>query len=223
MRRLAVSLTFLPTILLLAACPLKKKEGDDAAATAAEASVAATTDEAAAPAPATATDEASAPAPAIAPSAKNAGEVARFASETKIENQAAKVAAFATAHTSPRTGGVVASLKAGTDVVKIAEYNNAFLVTFADPKDASATLMGWVNKEAFVAALDAGVDASRPDAGRPDAGAKTGCAAGHEPVVLGAGAAPVCKKKCTSDKDCTKGCQVATGANGKAVRVCASE
>ena len=47
-----------------------------------------------------------------------------------------------------------------TDVTTIAEYENAFLITFADPKTPSDTLMGWLDKGSFtyVAPKDAGAD-----------------------------------------------------------------
>jgi len=215
-----------PSLLLLLGCP---KKGDDAADAAAES---------AAPPPVVEVAEAAAPAAALPP-AKNAGDVARFGTEVAVADDDSKLAAAVTqARTGPRQGGVVANLKAGTDVTKVVEYKDCFLVQFADPANASVTLAGWVPKEAFtaVAVVDAGprdaaldardaavvvVDAAVPvDAGH--AAAK--CAAGQE-MVIGLGKDPVCKRKCTADKDCKTGttygtCVPATSQGGKVVRIC---
>lgn len=220
MRKIVILLSLVPSVVLLAACPLMKKKGGEEDA-AAEAGAVAVAEEASAPEPAA---EASAPPPTAVPvTAKNAGEIARFAAETKIESQAAKILSATVARTGPRSGGNVAALKPQTDVVKVAEYKDAFLVTFADPKDSATTLMGWVNKEAFTAIADAGPDAAKPDAAVDAGPVVAKCAAGQELVVVGAGMPAVCKKKCTADKDCAKGCLVAQSASGKAVRVCAAD
>lgn len=222
MRKLLLLSGLLPCLLLLAGCP-KKKEAEADAAVAEDATAAAEPP---------ATDAAAAPP---APAAKNAAEVARFAAETKVEDDGAKPAVFAPARTSPKGGSVVATLKPGTDVTKIAEYQECFLVTFADPKDANTTLMGWIEKGSFtyVAPKDAGAtdaaaaDAGRVDAGVVDAGAVDAgppkCAANEERVTLSA-TVTACKKKCKEDKECTKGpCSVASSVTGKAVKVCAAD
>lgn len=215
MRKLLV----LSCLLVLTGCPKKKGETADAAAAAdAESAEAGGT-------AAAATD-----ADAQVTTAKNAADVARFASETKIESEAAKVAVPTSPRTAPRSGSAVAMLRAGADVTKIAEHQDCVLVTFPDPKDAATTLMGWVGKDAFHAPSDAGVsDAGPKDAGGKDAG-KPGplkCAAGQEAVSISAGE-PVCKKKCAKDAECKGGkpgsCAVAaTAVGGKAVRVCVSD
>jgi len=218
MRKLLPVVVLLPYAALLTACP---KKGGDAADAGAEAE-----------APPAATSAAPA---AAAPTAKNAGDVARFGTEKALANEAAKtVDAVSTVRTGPRQGGTVATLKAGTDVVKIADFKDTFLVTFADPKDATTTLMGWIGKEAFAAdvivdagpkdaaadaAKDAGVDAA---VATVDAGAAAKCAAGQE-LIVGLGAAPVCKKKCATDKDCGGAagtCAPGTAQGGKVVRFC---
>ena len=120
MRKLVLLSGLLPCLLLLAGCP--KKGGDaDAAA------------EAAAPDPAEA--GAAAPNAPPVPDAKNKADVARFQNETAISDDETKPANWVNARTSPKGGGVVANLKPGTDVHKHAEYQDCFLVTFADPKD----------------------------------------------------------------------------------------
>jgi hypothetical protein len=135
MRKLVLLSGLLPCLLLLAGCP--KKDGDaDAAA------------EAAAPDPDAAVVTAPAEAPVV-PDAKNKADVARFQNEVAVTDDEARPAAFVSARTSPKSGAVVASLKPGTDIHKHAEYQDCFLVSFPDPKDASTTLMGWIEKSSF--------------------------------------------------------------------------
>ena len=228
--RLLLVTTVLSCAVLALGCPKKKGEGADAAADAAVEAEAAVDP---------AVDAAPEPAAPVVVNAKNIGEIARFPAETPVTDDDAKLAQTAQARTSPKTGAVVATLKPTSDVNKIAEYQGAYLVTFADPKDANVTLMGWIGKESFTAPTivktDAGVKADagvKTDAGavvvdagaaKPDAGpAKLACATGQVPVVLSKD--PVCKKKCTKDADCKTGaCANATGQAGGVFRVCASE
>ena len=224
--------------LVLGGCHLLKKDGDaDAAADAT------TAPEAEAPA---AVVDAEAPPSPVA-DAKNSADVARFPAETPVSDDDLKLASTGIARTSPKTGTVVATLKPGTDVLKIAEYQSSILVTLADPRDASSTLMGWIGKESFSAppasakrdagASDAGAGEKVADAGAKvaDAGAKVdagggdakkpACAAGQVSVVLAKD--PVCRKKCAKDADCKGGaagtCANATTATGGIARVCANE
>jgi hypothetical protein len=206
MRKLFVLAGLLSCTVLVLGCPKKKVEGADAAAEALPTPVA---------------DAAATPA---AVTAKNAADVARFPGETPPAADDRKIAQFTPARTSPKAGNVVTTLKPGSEVTRVAEFQGSLLVTFADPKDASATLMGWIGHEAFTAAVihDAGV---KSDAGRPDAGAvKLVCAAGTVAVILSQDPNPICKKKCTKDADC-KGigngtCVNATGVTGTVVRAC---
>jgi hypothetical protein len=217
MRKLVLLSGLLPCLLLVAGCP---KKGGDATDGAAEAAV--DPDAAAANTPP--------PNAPPVPEAKNKADVARFQNETAVADDEAKPATFVSARTSPKGGSVVASLKPGTDIHKHAEYQDCFLVTFPDPKDASTTLMGWIEKSSFTyvapkdagpkdaAAGDAAVDAGAPapvDAGPPK------CAATDSLVILSAGAAPVCKKKCKEDKDCkTAPCANANTPTKTVARVC---
>lgn len=222
----------------LLGCPFKKGGDADAAADAASAPEA--------EAPAAAVVDA-APTPALV-HAKNSADVARFPGETPVSDDDLKLASTGSARTSPKTGTVVATLKPGTDVQKIAEYQSSILVAFVDPNDASSTLMGWIAKESFSAPAvstkrDAGAsDAAAPvadagkaaDAGHADAGKvadaggadakKLTCATGQVAVVLSKD--PVCRKKCTKDADCKGGsagsCANATTAAGGIARVCAN-
>lgn len=215
MRSLRLLWGILPAALLLG-CP---KKGGDAADATADVEVV----EAAASADATA---------AAAPTAKNAGDVARFPGETKIDSEKVKTTIAVVARTAARSGNAVATLKVGSEVTKLAEHNDAVLITFADPKDATSTLMGWVTKDAFVEPKDAGVKDASVDSGVKDAGVDAGkaalkCAAGQEAVILGAGHEPVCKKKCTKNTDCKGGavgaCATAASASGKATQVCVAD
>ena len=221
MRKLVLLSGLLPCLLLLAGCP--KKGGDaDAAA------------EAAAPDPDAAGATGANPPPNAppVPEAKNKADVARFQNETAVADDDSKPANFVSARTSPKSGSVVAGLKAGTDIHKHAEYQDCFLVTFADPKDPNTTLMGWIEKSSFtyVAPKDAGpkdaaaADAAPADAGAPapvDAGPPK-CAANEALVTLSA-SQTACKKKCTKDGDCkTPPCENANSA-GKVVRVCTKD
>lgn len=202
---------------LILGCPKKKDDGGDASADAAVVAVE----------PPAAVVDAGVPATPVAVNAKNVAEVARFPAETVITDDEAKLAQITPARTSPKTGNVVATLKPSSDVTKLAEYQNCYLVTFADPKDATVTLMGWIGKEYFTAPAIVKTDAgAKLDAGAvvvPDAGpAKLTCATGQTAVVLSKD--PICKKKCTKDADCKAGaCANASVQGGGVARVCAAE
>lgn len=225
----SMRLRLVPTIalsssLLVLGCP---KKGGDAADAAADTAAAPTEDAASVPPAST--------GPAVL-TASNSAVVARFPAETPVPDDDSKLAQTVQVHTSPRAGSVVATLKPGADVTKLATYEGSYLVSFPDPANASNTLGGWIVQDAFsapstpvvVAKGDAGVKtdagAAVVDAGaKVDAGAaKLACATGQVPVVLSKD--PVCKKKCTKDADCkTGGCANATGQGGGVFRVCASE
>jgi hypothetical protein len=214
MRKLVLLAGLLPCLLLVAGCP---KKGGDAADGAAEAAA----DDAA-------TGANPPPNAPPVPEAKNKADVARFQNETAVADDDSKPANVVNARKSPKTGAVVATLKPGTDVHKHAEYQDCFLVTFADPKDASTTLMGWIEKSSFtyVAPKDAGAkdataDATADAAVAVDAGPPK-CTATEVLVTLSA-TNTACKKKCKDDKDCTKGpCSNASSA-GKTVRACTAD
>lgn len=198
--------------LLATGCPKKGGDEQDAAPEAA---------------PVAEVPEAAAPAPV----AKNAADISRFGAEKPIANEVAKlVDAFNTVRTGPGQGQTVATLRAGTDVTKIAEHQNNFLITFADPKDPASVLMGWVGKGAFVAdiILDAGlrdatvVDAAKPPV--PDAGPAGACPAGQELIVGLVANRAVCKKRCAAVTDCSnKVCSTGTAVGGKVVKFCPAD
>jgi hypothetical protein len=133
----------------VAGCP-KKNEGAGDAAPEAAASTAAAAD--AAP-----------PTPAL-PTATNAADIARFGDEVAMNGDAAKIASAAPARKSPPSGEVVATLKPGTDVQKLAQRGQHFLVLFPNPKGGSDYMMGWVQDTAFSAAVIVRTDAGVKDA-----------------------------------------------------------
>jgi hypothetical protein len=202
---------------MLVGCPKKKDDGSDAGDAEVEAAAAVVD---AAPA---------------APVAKNVNDVARFPAEKPLTDDDQKtVDLFTSVKTGCRSGAQVALMKAGTDPFKIAEFQDCMLVTFPDPKDATVTLMGWIPKEAFtrVTIVDAGSKDSGKDAtvdAAVDAAVAAGplkCPAGQEAIV-NIGRDPLCRKKCTTDKDCktaTAGaCAAGSTVAGKITKVCANE
>jgi hypothetical protein len=201
-------------VLLLTGCPKKKGDEGDAAS-----------DAPVAQAPA----EDAAPPPPALPTAKNEADVARFKGETSLGDDDAKIAIITYPRTAPTGGTIVATLKIGTEVGKVASYQNSILITFVDPKDPNTTLMGWVGTGSFLAPAAVKVDAGpKVDAGANVVVADAGpppftCGAGTEAINLAAG--PACKKKCATDADCKNPtCSIASALHGgRAVRVCVND
>jgi hypothetical protein len=213
LRKLYLCFVLGSCVALLVGCPKKKDDGADAG------------DEAGAVAAVDA-----APPPAATPAAKNAPDVARFPAEKPLADDDAKILdAFTQARTGCKSGGVVAFVKPGTDPFKIADFQDCLLVSFPDPKDANSTLMGWIPKTSFVASAprDAGLKDAAIDAAPLVVPVTTKCPAGQETVVNVATAGGVCRRKCTTEKDCkvaTVGaCVPATTLAGKITKVCANE
>jgi hypothetical protein len=180
-------------------CPKKTDAGADAAAEAA----------AAAPADAAVEGAAAAAAPG---DAKNAAEVARFPNETPIANETAVIAQVTNVHASPGGGKLVASLRIGITVTKIAEHEGSILITFISPADGASLLEGWVSKMAFtqvIVVVDAGHSTLE-------------CGTNQAKIKMGGTA--VCKVKCTKDADCPKpkagNCQNAKLDVGGVAKVC---
>lgn len=239
MRNLA-ALALVSAFLVFGCDQIKKLTGGgDADAAADEAgagdAAAAVAEPDAAAAPVAEADAAPAAPAAVTITATNAAAVARFPAETAVSDDDLRLAQAGVARTTPKTGTVVATIPPGGDVEKIAEYQNCILVQFANPKDPSSTLLGWIGKEAFthvVIVRDAGAkDAAAPtaaDAGaaKVDAGApKLNCPGGTVAVVLSKD--PVCRKRCTKDQDCLNksagSCNNATLAAGGVARVCVKD
>jgi hypothetical protein len=118
---------------LLMGCPKKKDEAADAASDA--------------PAP-VAVVEAAAPPPAL-PKAANEADVAHFGDETKLGGESAKLLSSVIARKSPSTGERIAEVKAGTEVLKVAQRDKSFCVLFPNPKNAQEMLMGWIPESGF--------------------------------------------------------------------------
>jgi hypothetical protein len=217
-------------LLALSGCGLLGKKSEDAGAPAAD--MAGTIDAAAAVA-----------APG-APVGKNAASVARFATEVAM-NEPKVIGQTATPRTSPQGATIVATLKTGTAVTRIATNAGNSLIVFPDPNVPTDNLMGWVTEAAFSAAAvvvhhaDAGTDAGAVTATAVDAGAPAvvdagpppiTCKPGYQRVQLSAGAAAVCRRACSADKDCksSKSCQTANAdhpATGQpsTVKVCPND
>ncbi len=176
--------------LVFPACS-RKKEASDAGAPAAS-------------------DTASAAASA-APSAANASDVARFGDEEALDGGSVSLVAAATVHAQPGAGAVVASLAKGTEVNTLAEHGTSTLVTFADPKNGSSTLMGWV--------ASAAVGKGELPKLTPTPGPAIACPAGKIAVFNNKCAAP-----CKTVKDCPgvgRSCtEVPTAGGGRNVSVC---
>ncbi len=228
MRKLLFVSALSCTMLLFACNLLKKKGADDADASmdaSAEAEVTATAEVADAEPP---------PPPPV--TAKNAADVARFPGETAISDDDLQLAQVTPVRSAPKNGTLVTTLKAGSDVSKMAEYQDSFLVSFADPKAPDTQLMGWIPKEAFKSAIrivrDGGVKATDGGVAAVDAGAAKVVDAGAKPAKLTCPAHqvaiilakdPVCKKKCTKDSDCKSGCLTSNAQAGGVVRTCAND
>lgn len=134
-----------------------------------------------------------------APSYANEKDVKRFADEDKVEaEESATEWPTTTPRTEPGTGSAVASLPKGTKCTKVAQRGHSVLVSFADPKHAARTLLGWVSADAFVAGTTPPPATLNLGAG----GAKktTGvCPVGLTLLVDGDA---FCAKRCKVDKDC---------------------
>lgn len=98
-------------------------------------------------------------------SAANAADVARYANEKPIADADDKIHHDMRVRTVPSTkeGDVILALRAGTPVKKVAKRGQWFLITFADPKEKSRTLLGWTWDQAFAAQDGASEDACAAD------------------------------------------------------------
>lgn len=157
-----------------------------------------------------------------APIGKNVAAVARFQSETAM-NEPKVIGQVSTPRTSPGGGTIVATLKPQTVVTRIAMNGTASLIVFPDPNVPTDMLMGWVTEAAFssvvlpkvdagVKVVDAGVavvDAGPPAPVVVDAGpawVATKCSKANTIAVkLGATTAWACRPICASNAQCLKG------------------
>lgn len=187
--RIAVASVMLATIF---ACEEKKPTVENApASTRPPTSTASATSTSTSTAIATATSTASPPRPlptvadASAFGAANAADVARYANEKPVADADDKIHHDMRVRTVPSTkeGDVILALRAGTPVKKVAKRGQWFLITFADPKERSRTLLGWTWDQAFAA-----IDGASEDA----------CAA-EERLLTPQG---ICAKTCKTNAGC---------------------
>ncbi len=122
----------------------------------------------------------------------NAADVTHFPDEKKIDEKATLEWSSSKVRKKPQ-GDVVVSLPKGTSVTKVAERQGFFLITFADPKDSSKQLEGWVYKDAFTAEV---AMESTPVGGKCPEGMK---------LTESAATGKVCSKTCTSNAQCKSG------------------
>ncbi len=169
------------------------------------------------------TTEPSTPPPST-PLASNSEDVARFGEETKLANVHALVVLAANARESPPNGPVVTPLPKGTEVTEIAQRDAYILAVFANPKNTSESLMGWIFAPSLGGAAVApavvvptiktdGGAVVRVDASVPVPVPPTSCPAGLTLVMVDL---PVCAKICAEDKECPTG-QACKGSANKIV------
>jgi hypothetical protein len=152
---------------------------------------------------------------AAAPLAANEAAVTRYPDESAV-NHVPQSTRWAVANVrtqaSPSGGELVAVIKAGTEVDKIADRQGFSLIVFTDPSDASRKDMGWVSAVVFT-----------PEP--PHKHVPVHCGAGQAAILLQSG--EECVTPCTQDANCPKGtvCNGAgvlsnNGAPGAATKFC---
>jgi hypothetical protein len=140
---------------------------------------------------------------AAAAPAANEADIKHFPDEEKVTgDQYAVEWPTVLAHTEPGAGKEVATLAKGTKANLQARRGRTVLVTFADPKDAARTLIGWVAEDAFIPGTTPPPAIVRSTTGAPKAAATGVCGAG---LTLLFDADAFCGKTCKVDKDCSGG------------------
>lgn len=169
------SVALLGLVVVGSGCGLLKKKGGDAA------------DAAAAP------EADAATVTVTGTGAANEAAVTRYEKETPLTNEEGVIAKDGVqVKSAVNTGTIVATLNAGTPVIKMAQYfSSGVLIMFDDPSTPEETkFMGWVPTTAFVAPPGTTVTATATF--RPPA--PTGTVKPQVPVVkVDAGTAPVAK------------------------------
>lgn len=183
-------------LLSLVACDKLKKKSADAGTTASTSTATAEPSASAAPSP----DDGGADSGA-AVTAANEKDIKHFPDEEKAEAESYTVEwPTVDARTEPSTGKVVATLAKGTKATLQARKGRSVLVMFADAKDATKMLLGWVAEDAFVPGTAPPPVVVHTGSGPPKS---TGvCSAG---LTLLFDADAFCGKTCKVDKDCTGG------------------
>lgn len=139
----------------------------------------------------------------VAAFAANEKDIKHFPDEEKVSgDQYAVEWPSVVAHTEPGAGTVVATLTKGTKATLQARKGRTVLATFADPKDATRILLGWLAEDAFIPGTAPPPVIVRTDGGAPKAGATGVCGAG---LTLLFDADAFCGKTCKVDKDCSAG------------------
>jgi len=162
-----------------------------------------------------------------APIASNEKDIKRFSDEEKIDGEVHEVEwSTVAARKEPVSGAQVASLKKGTKCTLIAKKGKSALATFADPKDATSTLMGWIADDAFVPGTTPVAITRHADGGV--SAPKTGVCGPGQTLLMGDDA--FCGKICSADKDCAAPlvCQsqakpITAAGLGPATNVCAKK
>jgi hypothetical protein len=182
MRNLVRGAASLAFVMFVVSCSglLKKKEGDAGA----EGASAELADAAA--------------VPGAHPLASNEGDIARFPDETKLADVHATLLQNFNVREAPPAGVIIMGLPKGTGVTQVAQRDKSILILFDNPKSPGTTLMGWIHRDAFSAAIQ-------------DAGPLV-CAKGEVPIF---GDTPLCGKLCSADADCPAG----QGCKGSANKV----
>jgi len=88
-----------------------------------------------------------------APLAQNETAIVRYPDETQIAPAtllATRRPSPVRSEASPTNGDVVADLRSGTGVVRIAQRTPFFLILFDDPSNVSRQEMGWLHQDAFL-------------------------------------------------------------------------
>lgn len=136
------------------------------------------------------------------PAPKNAASVAKFGNENPLDTAATIKRPNVRVTAAIPSGADVTTLPAGTAVKQVAEKGGFYRITFADPKDPSSRLTGWVDKLSFV---EPAAPVATAKGKKPIHCAKNLVLAGSDEH-----ATPVCSKVCAKDEDCPGGeCQVA--------------
>ncbi len=123
--------------------------------------------------------------------AVNASEMTRYPDEKPVDHAPITAEAGGNLRTQAGPGGdLVIPLKRGTEVEKIAEHGEYYLVLADDPKDATHKLMGWVADSAFGASAQSPSPGPfpMPHRGEPETKGDAGGSPLH--TILDAGAKP---------------------------------
>jgi hypothetical protein len=124
--------------------------------------------------------------------AVNASEMTRYPDEKPVDHAPLTAATDGQLRTQAPGGDLVIFLKKGTEVQKIAEHENFYLVLADDPKDPAKKLMGWAAESVFGGAAP---HRAEPEV-RGDGGAPHGAAdAGTKPAPAPGPAKPLDVKK----------------------------